>query len=290
MKNGALFQTPLRTGNRILSMYTSTNTNTNIIPSLYALPSDELLDREGALQKGAGIIQKLYWAQFADDTYSGSLRLLTPESSSKAMKLSNTNANTNTITNSNTNSNTNTKPRAPTAALLPATAVRYTMDSMSHLLSSTDNPPPHPKDILLQFQNLFTLSELSSTTQLRKAFNTFTASLQFSDTFSVNLPEKSQERKQYIQQNTNLLNSRTAIVSDLDLRDLHRNQILTLVEDLRAEIQYQQGAKEEELMELGEIRDILNKVQLELDIWFGFIDENDVKEAFEVYIAQPRQS
>lgn len=242
---------------------------------LLAIP-DELLDREGALQKSAGFIQRLYWAQFADDTYTGSLRLLKPESSSVALK-------NESIQKDQTQSMPNTKPHAPVSALLPATAIRYQIESMVRILINNEAESLNNNSLVLnQISGILSASEFSSTIRLRKAFNTYTASLQFGDSFSVNLPQGSSERKRYIQDNDNLLNAKTVIISDLDLRDLHRNQILTLVEDLKAEVTYQQNQNSDDISFI-DIREILGTLQKECNIWFGFISEEDVNEALELY-------
>ena len=282
---------------------------------LCAVPSsmmDEILSREGVLQQGANFVQKLYWAQFADDTYTGSLRILKPKTSSKTIRQDMTTniGNSIKVMDNETNNNeyndniTLNRPRAPTVTLLPATAIRYLVNDMTRVVNGNvtltsgkqilSSPSNSVEKLDLLSQLLKDCPESCSTSKIRKAFNTYTASLQFGDSFALNLPPGSIERKRYIQENDSFLNSKTAIVADLDLRDLHRNQILTLFDDINAEIEYQQKRLrlseqdkiiDPNIVDLEDITEIIGKLQNELDVWFGFIPEKDVEDAYSTFIS-----
>ena len=227
-----------------------------------------LLDRAGALDQAAGYVQKLYWAQFADDSYSpGQMK-------SKGLKES--------IKNNNIDDEDSDKPRAPTPdTLLPATGVRHRINSIAALVGQYKSDKLERTELLKQTAALLNTPQLASIQSVRKAFNTYTQSIRFGETFQINLPPGSQERRRYIQDNTKLLTPETVITADLDLRDLHRNQILTGIDDLRAEVVYLLSSDEQDLSELERLIDLL---VAECDIWFGFIPQKDVKKAYEIYI------
>lgn len=128
---------------------------------------------------------------------------------------------------------------------------------------------------------------LSSSRSIRKAFNTYTANLRFGENYTLNLTGK--ERKDMIRSDA-LPDIKTVITADLDLRDLQRNQILTLVEDLRAEVKYQlkQAESKEPIVvyDRTEADSLLKQLCDTLDTWFGYIGDMDVKAAKDLYLSR----
>jgi len=66
------------------------------------------------------------------------------------------------------------------------------------------------------------------------------------------------------------------VVSDLDLRDLYRNQILENIDNAKAELAYQQKTGR---VEAGEILSYLLAAQEATNEWFGFIPKEDAEDA-----------
>lgn len=116
---------------------------------------------------------------------------------------------------------------------------------------------------------------------IRGAFNFYTSQLQF-NTDAYVLNAAGSERKRLIRDDA-LPDVKSTIVSDLDLRDLLRNQMLDLWEDAAAELRYQakfiDEGTDEKKFDATELRTILFKLQEICTSWFAFIPEKDVKEA-----------
>lgn len=120
---------------------------------------------------------------------------------------------------------------------------------------------------------------------IREALNFYTRQLQF-NTESYVLNASAEERKRMIR-NDALPDVKSVIVSDLDLRDLTRNQILDAYDDVRAEMLYQLRNKNgnnddgREDFDATELKVLLLRAQKECNQWFSFIDEKDVQEAMD---------
>jgi len=71
------------------------------------------------------------------------------------------------------------------------------------------------------------------------------------------------------------------ITADLDLRDLYRNQLLTLVEDWQAEVAYQSKMTVEEV-DLTDVIDLMDRSYTACIKWFDLIAPGDVQQALEV--------
>ena len=69
------------------------------------------------------------------------------------------------------------------------------------------------------------------------------------------------------------------IRSDLDARDLYRNELQTSLDDARAEYLYQRGREFEDLSELVAL---LGTARDAIDGWFSFVPDRDIREALEV--------
>ena len=73
---------------------------------------------------------------------------------------------------------------------------------------------------------------------------------------------------------------RTVIQSDMGLRYLLRNDILTACDDARAELKYQLTKQADaETVDGQELLDLLLVAQSACSKWFDLIDEKNVKEA-----------
>jgi hypothetical protein len=79
---------------------------------------------------------------------------------------------------------------------------------------------------------------------------------------------------------------KAVITSDLDLRDLCRNQLLTAVDDVQAEVVYQlklkQQSSSEEEIDVTDVVDLMNQASTACSKWFDLIARDDVQEAMEV--------
>lgn len=128
--------------------------------------------------------------------------------------------------------------------------------------------------------------KLEKNSPIRQALNFYTRQLQF-DTESYVLNASAEEKKRMIR-NDSLPDIQSVIVSDLDLRDLIRNQILDAYDDVRAEIQYQLRRCNDNMEEFDviELHELLTRAQRECNQWFSFVDENDVMQAMEVVTAE----
>lgn len=121
---------------------------------------------------------------------------------------------------------------------------------------------------------------LESTSSIREALNFYTRQLQF-DTESYVLNASAEEKKRMIR-NDALPDIQSVIVSDLDLRDLIRNQILDAFDDVRAELEYQLRSIDDgdsRAFDAYELYQLLLRAQKECNQWFSFIDEKDALQA-----------
>jgi hypothetical protein len=121
--------------------------------------------------------------------------------------------------------------------------------------------------------------------EIRAALNAYTTALSFSaDSFLLNLPME--ERSKMIREDR-LPDIKQVIQADMGRRYLYRNQILTTVEDLRAELKYQlkdangtntssSSSNPTELLELAQ------EAKAECDQWFSLIDAADIAAAMSV--------
>ena len=108
---------------------------------------------------------------------------------------------------------------------------------------------------------------------MRAAFNAYTNNLVFGDAYQLNLEG---DAKKSAVRNDALPNVNAVVVSDLDLRDLYRNQVLQNVEDAKAEVVYQLKSGE---LDSEEVLNYLVAAQKSCSDWFGFIPKDDVDEA-----------
>jgi len=115
--------------------------------------------------------------------------------------------------------------------------------------------------------------DLEQASPVRAAFNAYTNNLVFSDSYQLNA--EGDERKNLIRNNA-LPDVNAVVVSDLDLRDLYRNQVLEKLDDTKAEIEYQLKTGD---IDTKEVLSTLKEAQASCREWFSFIPSADVAEA-----------
>lgn len=119
---------------------------------------------------------------------------------------------------------------------------------------------------------------------MRAAFNYYTSQLSFGDKYI--LTASQEERKRMIR-NEELPTLTAVITSDLDLRDLYRNQFLTAIEDLQAEVAYQVkiGAKNDtnEQMDVSDTLELMQQAHTAMEKWFDMIDIKEVEQGMKMF-------
>ena len=122
--------------------------------------------------------------------------------------------------------------------------------------------------------------KLEKKNSIREAFNFYSRQLQFDTEYYI-LNAAADEKKKMIRDDA-LPDIKSVIVSDLDLRDLVRNQVLDAWDDVKAEFLYQSKIHDTSgAFDTEELLNLLLRAQRECDSWFNFIAENDVTEAIE---------
>jgi hypothetical protein len=122
--------------------------------------------------------------------------------------------------------------------------------------------------------------QLDSEIPMRAALNAYTNNLVFGDGYKLNAQD---EEKKNLVRNDALPNVNTVVVSDLDLRDLIRNQILQNMDDARAEWKYQMQQPQ---LEAQEVLNYLSQAQISCDEWFRLIPDQDVKTAISIVVSK----
>lgn len=121
--------------------------------------------------------------------------------------------------------------------------------------------------------------EQEGTNELRAALNAYTDVLSFSgDSYLLNVDKAT--RSNMVRQDR-LPDVKQVITSDMGMRYLYRNQILTAMDDVRAELKYQiRTAKSlETTIDAVELLNLLEEAQKACDRWLSLIDPGDVLEA-----------
>lgn len=115
---------------------------------------------------------------------------------------------------------------------------------------------------------------LEKSNDMRAAFNAYTNNLVFGESYV--FTGSSEERKRRIR-NDDLPDVTSVIRSDLDLRDLYRNQVLTAIDDAKAELQYQLTSADPK--SVTELADLMQQAKKSCDEWFRFVPDTDVSAA-----------
>ena len=116
---------------------------------------------------------------------------------------------------------------------------------------------------------------------MRAAFNSYTNNLIFGDS---SLLTASKLEKSKMIRDDRIPGVTSVIRSDLDLRDLYRNQVLTAVDDARAELKYQ--LQQQETLDASELVAVLSVAQTSCNKWFDFVPEDYAKEAMDRVLAE----
>jgi len=113
--------------------------------------------------------------------------------------------------------------------------------------------------------------------EIRRALNIYTTNLNFNRNKYV-YSGSSEEKKKLIREDR--LPSATEVIrSDLDARDLYRNEVQTKLEDAKSEYLYQKRVGFED--DVSELVRLLKDAKIALDSWFEFIPDEDIKQALE---------
>lgn len=118
--------------------------------------------------------------------------------------------------------------------------------------------------------------QLEKTNAIRAAFNAYTNNLLYGD--SVRLTAAPEVRKALIREDR-LPDVSSVIRSDLDLRDLYRNQVLSAIDDAKAELAYQLALDDIASIDATELLALLRTAQASCDLWFSLVPEQDAQEA-----------
>lgn len=119
--------------------------------------------------------------------------------------------------------------------------------------------------------------------EIRAAFNMYTTSLTFTSVEYV-LTVPKQVRSEMVR-NDQLPDVLTQVIaSDMGLRYLYRNDVLTAMQDSRAELRYiveqrQRRKPDDEGVDGSDLLGLLRQAQEAANQWFALIDEGDVNEA-----------
>ena len=128
--------------------------------------------------------------------------------------------------------------------------------------------------------------EQERTNEIRAALNAYTDVLSFSgNSYRLNVDKQT---KSSMVREGRLPELKQVITSDMGLRYLYRNQIITAMDDVRAELEYQlsqaeKGDKQGAVVVLGvrDLLELLTDAQKACDQWFSLIDPKDVSLAVE---------
>ena len=120
-------------------------------------------------------------------------------------------------------------------------------------------------------------SKREQTNEMRAAFNYYTQQLSFGDNYVLTA---SKEEKKKMIRNDELPTLTAVITSDLDLRDLYRNQFLTAIEDVQAEVAYQ-AKQTPDGLDISDTVDLMSQAFIASKKWFDVIAPRDVEEAMD---------
>ena len=115
--------------------------------------------------------------------------------------------------------------------------------------------------------------------EVRAALNYYTSNLNF-DSDKIALTGSKEERSKLIREDR-IPDARTVIVSDMGLRYLLRNDILTAMDDAKAELGYQM---KQSIFDVDgtDLYDLVLVAQGACNRWFGLITEDDVLAAMDI--------
>ena len=131
-----------------------------------------------------------------------------------------------------------------------------------------------------------TEKEQERVNEIRAALNAYTDVLSFSGTsYQLNVVDKA--TKSNMVREDRLPALKQVVTSDMGLRYLYRNQIITAMDDVRAELEYQLSRDKEGgtdaavKIDARDLLELLTEAQQACDQWFSLIDPKDVHVAME---------
>jgi hypothetical protein len=124
-------------------------------------------------------------------------------------------------------------------------------------------------------------SKREQANEIRAAFNFYTSQLTYADFYVLTA---SQEDKKRMVRNDQLPSLTSVIASDLDLRDLYRNEVLTAIEDVKAEVGYQLGRAPD--LDPTDVIDLMDQAHSACTKWFDLIAQVDRQEALQKVLGE----
>jgi hypothetical protein len=121
--------------------------------------------------------------------------------------------------------------------------------------------------------------------EIRAALNYYTQQLVFGDSYRLTAPRETRKR---MIRNDELPTLTAVITSDLDLRDLYRNQLLTTLDDAIAEANYQFKEQQERqsIVDVSDLVDLMDQAFVASSKWFAFIALEDLQEAMVIVLTE----
>ena len=122
--------------------------------------------------------------------------------------------------------------------------------------------------------------------EIRAALNYYTSNINF-DADKFQFTATKDERSKLIREDK-VPDVKQVIVSDMGLRYLLRNDILTACDDAKAELRYQMklstgdNAKQDEVVDGSDLLELLRSAQSACNEWFALIDEKDTLAALDI--------
>jgi len=115
--------------------------------------------------------------------------------------------------------------------------------------------------------------------EILAALNAYTDALSFSaDSYLLNVDKATQSS---MVREDRLPDVKQVITSDMGMRYLYRNQVLTTMDDVKAEFEYQLSHVERDGFDGSELLELLALASKAMDRWLSLVNPNDVLEAFE---------
>jgi len=171
---------------------------------------------------------------------------------------------------------TNTPTAQLTTSISSANKDQYQMNRNGLNVGDTVIAMWNQADVERQWGMLqYAESKREEGNEMRAAFNFYARQLSFADEYVLTAPKD--KRKEMIRNDA--LPSITAVIaSDLDRRDLYRNQFLTAIDDAVAEVAYQVRLKAEEV-DVTDVVNLVKEAHEACENWFLLIPSQDVEEA-----------
>jgi hypothetical protein len=123
--------------------------------------------------------------------------------------------------------------------------------------------------------------EMESANEIRAAFNAYTDALLFSgDMYLLNVNKTTRSK---MVREEKLPPVKEVINSDMGMRYLYRNEVLSAMDEVKAELEYQVSYQDDGIrLDLDELLRLLQLAKKACDDWFDLIDPSDVKQAYQI--------